>query len=69
MVSDNLQESLQLIYSITRELVMAHDQRSVLPRILALSLENVSGERGSIIVLGENGQPVSSLFCHYPVRP
>ena len=56
------QTSLQLIYSITRELAMALDLHSVLPRVMSLSLENVHGERGSIIAFDESGRPVEGAM-------
>jgi NtrC-family two-component system sensor histidine kinase KinB len=62
MANDPKQSSLELLYNITRELSMSLDLRSVLPRILSLSMENVSGERGSIIVFDENGKPINGVI-------
>ena len=58
MAHDKNQASLQLLYNISRELAMAINLGSVLPRVLALSLENVGGERGTIVVFDESGKPV-----------
>ena len=62
MTYDKNQASLQLLYNISRELAMAIDLGSVLPRVLALSLENVAGERGTIVVFDEAGKPVDGAM-------
>jgi PAS domain S-box-containing protein len=54
--------SLDLLYHISRELASALELRTVLERVLRLSLENVSGSSGSIIVLDEQGQPLDSVI-------
>ncbi len=56
--------SLELLYGISRELAAALDLRTVLQRILFLSLKNVEGDSGSIIVLDDHGQPISSAIIH-----
>jgi PAS domain S-box-containing protein len=67
MANDNTRASLELLYHISRELATALDLRAVLQRILFLSLRNVGGERGSIVVLDDNGQVVDSAIV-YGVR-
>jgi len=62
MAYDKNQASLQLLYNISRELAMAIDLGSVLPRVLVLSLENVGGERGTIVVFDEAGKPVDGAM-------
>jgi NtrC-family two-component system sensor histidine kinase KinB len=62
MPNDSIQTSLQLLYRITRELSMALDLRSVLEKILSLSMENANGERGSIVVFDETGKPVDGAI-------
>jgi NtrC-family two-component system sensor histidine kinase KinB len=52
--------SLELLYHISRELSSALDLRTVLERILSLSMKNVGAINGSIIVLDDNGIPVDS---------
>lgn len=54
--------SLELLYNISRELAAALDLRTVLERILFLSMKNVGANSGSIIVLDDNGQPVESAI-------
>jgi PAS domain S-box-containing protein len=53
---------LELLYHISRELSSALDLRTVLERILLLSMENVGAISGSIIVLDDNGVPVDSAI-------
>lgn len=48
--------SLELLYSISRELTSELDINELLRRVLELTLEKVAAESGSIIVLDEEGQ-------------
>jgi two-component system, NtrC family, sensor histidine kinase KinB len=62
-VEDNsTRSSLELLYHIGRELSSALDLRTVLERILFLSMQNVGAINGSIIVLDDNGDPVDSAI-------
>jgi len=54
--------SLDLLFHISRELAAALELRVVLERIIRLSLENVSGSSGSIIVLDEQGKALDSII-------
>lgn len=54
--------SLELLYEIGRELASALDLRTLLHRILFLSMKNVRAVSGSIIVLDDNGQPLESAM-------
>ncbi len=54
--------SLQLLYDISRELSSALDLRTLLERVLLLSMENVGAINGSIIVLDDAGNPVDSAI-------
>ncbi len=54
--------SLDLLYHISRELASALELRVVLERVIKLSLENVSGSSGSIMVLDDKGNPVDSII-------
>jgi two-component system, NtrC family, sensor histidine kinase KinB len=54
--------SLELLYHVSRELAAALDLRTVLQRVLFLSVQNVGALSGSIIVLDDNGQPVESAI-------
>jgi PAS domain S-box-containing protein len=54
--------SLELLYHISRELSSALDLRTLLERVLFLSMQNVGAINGSIIVLDDNGAPVDSAI-------
>lgn len=54
--------SLELLYHISRELSAALDLRTVLQRVLFLSMQNVGAISGSIIVLDDNQKPVESAI-------
>src|SRR3990170_1709334 len=58
--TETTRASLDLLYHISRELASALDLRTVLERVLFLSMRNVHAIRGSIIVLDDNGRPVES---------
>lgn len=53
---------LELLYNISRELAAALDLRTVLQRVLLLSMQNVGAINGSIIVLDASGQPIESAI-------
>jgi NtrC-family two-component system sensor histidine kinase KinB len=55
--------SLELMYNISRELASALDLRTVLNRVLFLSMKNVGASSGSIIVMDSNGQPIESALA------
>ncbi len=54
--------SLELLYNVSRELTAALDLRTVLQRVLFLSMRNIDAISGSIIVLDDNGQAVESAI-------
>ncbi|PWB50218.1 MAG: hypothetical protein C3F13_17270 [Anaerolineales bacterium] len=54
--------SLELLYNISRELSSALDLRTLLERVLSLSMENVGAINGSIIVVDDNGTPIDSTI-------
>lgn len=54
--------SLELLYNISRELAMALDLRTVLQRVVFLSMQNVGAVNGTMIVLDDDGQPVDSII-------
>lgn len=57
-------ESLELLYHISRELASALELRTVLERVLKLSLENVKGISGSLIVLDSKGRALESIIVY-----
>ena len=54
--------SLELLYNISRELSSALDLRTLLERVLFLSMQYVGAINGSIIVLDDNGVPIDSAI-------
>jgi PAS domain S-box-containing protein len=64
MPGDEPQSSLELLYNISRELALALDLRTVLQSILLQSLKYVGGERGSIVVMDDNGKVVNSAIVY-----
>ncbi|MFM8320806.1 MAG: ATP-binding protein [Chloroflexota bacterium] len=54
--------SLELLYQIGQEVTADLDLRTLLHRVLFLSMKNVGAVSGSIIVLDENGQPGEEAF-------
>jgi NtrC-family two-component system sensor histidine kinase KinB len=59
---NSTRSSLELLYHISRELSSALDLRTLLERVLILSMRNVGAINGSIIVLDDNGIPVDSAI-------
>jgi two-component system, NtrC family, sensor histidine kinase KinB len=64
MPEDETHSSLELLYEVSRELASAFDLRTVLQRILFQSLKHVGGERGSIVVVDDNGKAVDSAIVY-----
>jgi PAS domain S-box-containing protein len=54
--------SLELLYNISRQLAMALDLRTVLQRVVFLSMQNVGAVNGTMIVLDDSGQPIDSII-------
>lgn len=59
---DRTRASLELLLGISRELATTLDMHTVLARVLNLSAANVGAERGSLIVLDANQQPVDAAI-------
>jgi PAS domain S-box-containing protein len=64
VLPDNSRASLELLYSISRELTSTLDLHAVLGRVLFLSIKNVRAERGSLVILNESGDPVDAAFVY-----
>jgi len=64
MAGDESRSSLELLYNVSRELASALDLHTVLQRVLFQSLKYVGGERGSIVVLDDNGKPVDAAIVY-----
>ena len=55
---------LELLVQINREVAAALDLRTVLQRLLFAATQNVGGERGSIVVLDDSGQPIDATIIY-----
>jgi len=55
---------LELLYKVSREFASALDLRTVLTRVLFASLNNVGGERGTVVVLDDNGRVIESAIVY-----
>jgi len=61
--SDNNNRALlELLFHVSSELAGALDLRTVLQRVLYETIQNVGGERCSILVLDDSGNPVDSTL-------
>lgn len=56
--------SLELLYSISRELATSIDLHQVLNQVLFLCVNNVGAERGSLIVLDDHQKPVDAAMVY-----
>ena len=55
---------LELLYHVSREVATALDLRTVLQRVLFEAIQNVGGERGSIVVLDDDGKAMDSTIVY-----
>ncbi|OQY34657.1 MAG: hypothetical protein B6I38_02240 [Anaerolineaceae bacterium 4572_5.1] len=55
---------LELLYRVSRELASTLDLTTVLQRVLALSIDTVGADSGSIIILDDAGKPVDSAIIY-----
>ena len=58
----NNRSLLELLYHVSREVATALDLRTILQRVLYAAIDNVGGERGSIVVLDDQGKPLDSII-------
>ena len=56
--------SLELLYSVSRELASHLDLVPLLARVLKLTLETVGGEHGSIVVLDEQSKAIEGTYFY-----
>jgi two-component system, NtrC family, sensor histidine kinase KinB len=61
---DRTRALLELLYHVSRELATALDLRTVLQRVLYEALQNVGGERCSIVVLDDAGKAVDATIVY-----
>ncbi len=64
MTKDRARPLLELLIQINREVAAALDLRTVLQRLLFAALQNVGGERGSIVVLDDAGKPIDATIVY-----
>lgn len=62
--SDRTKALLELLYHVSRELATALDLRTVLQRVLYEAIQNVGGERCSIVVLDDAGKVVDATIVY-----
>ncbi|MCC6259715.1 MAG: GAF domain-containing protein [Anaerolineales bacterium] len=55
---------LELLIGVSREVASALDLRTVLQRLLFAVLQNVGGERASIMVIDDTGKPVDATIIY-----
>lgn len=63
-MTERTKASLDLLYSISRELTEQLDLRELLQRILQLTLEAVGAHAGSILVLDEDGEVTEGAIAY-----
>ncbi len=61
---DKTKALLELLYHVSRELATALDLRTVLQRVLYEAIQNVGGERCSIVVLDDAGKAVDATIVY-----
>ena len=59
---DRTRALVELLYHVSRELATALDLRTVLQRVMSAAIQNVGGERGSIVVLDDDGKAIDSTI-------
>lgn len=64
MAKDRTRSLLELLIQVNREVAAALDLRTVLQRLLFAALQNVGGERGSIVVLDDSGKPMDATIVY-----
>src|SRR5512138_1660662 len=62
--NDRTKALLELLYHVSREVATALDLRTVLQRVLNEALQNVGGERCSIVVLDDAGNAVDATIVY-----
>lgn len=58
------QESLELLYHISREIASTLDMSVVLQKVLSLSMRTIGAVSGSIIVIDDDGNPIGSTIIY-----
>ncbi|HUG34684.1 MAG TPA: GAF domain-containing protein [Anaerolineales bacterium] len=61
---DRTRQLLELLYHVSREVATALDLRTVLQRVLYEAIQNVGGERCSVVVLDDSGKAVDATIVY-----
>jgi len=62
--------SLEILFSISRELAASLDLHTVLERVLSICTSNIGAERASLIVLDKKGNPIdAAIICDNDLTP
>jgi two-component system, NtrC family, sensor histidine kinase KinB len=64
MAQDQNRALLELLIGVSREVATALDLRTVLQRLMFAAIQNVGGERGSIVVLDDMGNPIDATIIY-----
>lgn len=64
MTEDHNRSLLELLVKVSREVATALDLRTVLQRVLYACIQYVGGERGSIVVMDDQGKPVDATIVY-----
>src|SRR3990172_4630752 len=64
MPEDRSRFLLELLINVSREVATALDLRTVLQRLLFAAIQNVGGERCSIVVLDDGGKAVDATIVY-----
>jgi PAS domain S-box-containing protein len=64
MSEDRSRALLELLINVSRDVATALDLRTVLQRLIFAALQYVGGERGSIVVLDDQGKPIDATIVH-----
>lgn len=63
-MASNQRAIIDLLYRVSREVADAIELRTVLTRLLFAALNNVGGERASIVVLDDAAQPIEAAIVY-----
>jgi PAS domain S-box-containing protein len=64
MPQDRARASLELLYTVSRELSTSLDLRTVLSRVLFFAVDNVGAERGTLIVVDDQQRPQTAAIVY-----
>ncbi len=68
MTFDPLQSSLELLYTISRQLVSSLDLQTVLENVITLSIHSLGAERGNVFILNSQQRPAEAVMMYHDQR-